>query len=59
MIETLQVETQPGLGNPQPQLDGGHLLDRVRLVEHREVVWKQKAFRFPGLLVSRILHPGV
>ena len=26
MIETLQVETQPGLGNPQPQLDGGHLL---------------------------------
>ena len=53
VIEPLEVETQAGLGNPQAELHRRHLLDGVRLVEHREIVGKQKTAGFFRVFLAR------
>ena len=60
MIEPLQVEAQAGLRHSQSQLDRRDLFDRVRFVQHREVVRKQKAAGLFGIIAAvRWLIVGV
>ena len=57
VVEPLEIEAHPRLADPQAELDGGDLLDRVGFVEHHEIVREQEA----GRLFLRVLagvHQG-